>query len=204
MRHFEIRDCSLLTRMSGLPAAINLRELRDRLAVCSPNVLYHHFCETQMVTSFDNPDYRNDFAVWVKLHLGDRVLAEQLGIAGPWWTKIDAHIPDHAGYSPGKHGELYIASLHPHARRPLKMELPKGTDERAAAATMQALAACAGDGRIPGYPYPLLDAHRTVVIDEPLVMQILQDIKSGLSKQGMQHRNFEDLFGDLHGDFERY
>ncbi len=131
-------------------------------------------------------------------------LAEQLGIPGPWWTKIDAHIPDHAGYSPGRHGELYIASLHPHARRPLKMELPKGISEQAAAATMQALAACADDGRIPGYPYPLLDAHRSVIIDEPLVMQILQDIKSGLSKRGMQNRTFEDLFGDLHGDFERY
>jgi len=131
-------------------------------------------------------------------------LAEQLGMTGSWWTKIDEHIPDHAGYSPGRHGELYIASLHPQSRRPLKMELPKGTDEQAAAATMQALAACAGDGRIPGYPYPLLDAHRSVVIDEPLAMQILQDIKSGLSKLGMQNRTFEDLFGDLHGDFERY
>jgi hypothetical protein len=84
------------------------------------------------------------------------------------------------------------------------MELPKGIGEQAAAATMQALAACADDGRIPGYPYPLLDAHRTVVIDEPLVMQVRQDIRSGLSKHGMQHRTFEDLFGDLHGEFERY
>ncbi|MFA5347772.1 MAG: DNA double-strand break repair nuclease NurA [Methanoregula sp.] len=131
-------------------------------------------------------------------------LAAQLGIAGPWWTKIDEHLPDHAGYSPGRHGELYIASLHPRLSRPLKMELPKGTEEKAAAATMRALAACADDGRIPGYPYPLLDAHRTVVIDEPLVLQLQQDIKSGLSKQGMQNRTFEDLFGDLHGDFERY
>ena len=131
-------------------------------------------------------------------------LTEQLSIAGPWWTKIDEHIPDHAGYSPGRHGELYITSLHPLARRPLKMELPKGISEQAAAATMQALAACADDGRIPGYPYPLLDAHRTVVIDEPLVMQVQQDIRSGLSKQGIRNRTFEDLFGDLHGDFERY
>ena len=131
-------------------------------------------------------------------------LAAQFGMSGPWWTKIDAHIPDHAGYSPGRHGELYIASLHPQVLRPLKMELPKETEEPGAAATMQALAACAGDGRIPGYPYPLLDAHRTVVIDGPLAMQILQDIKSGLSKQGMKNRTFEDLFGDLHGDFERY
>ena len=106
--------------------------------------------------------------------------------------------------SQGRHGEIYIASLHPQVTRPMKMELPKATSEEAAAATMQALAACADDGRIPGYPYPLLDAHRSVVIDEPLVMQIQQDIRYGLSKQGIRHRTFEDLFGDLHGDFERY
>jgi hypothetical protein len=131
-------------------------------------------------------------------------LAAELGVTAPWWTKIDEHIPDHAGYSPGRHGELYIASLHPYRSRPMKLELPRGTGEQAAAATMQALAACADDGRIPGYPYPLLDAHRTVVIDEPLMTRIQQDIKAALSKQGMKNRTFEDLFGDLHGDFERY
>ncbi|MGE5189322.1 MAG: DUF5752 family protein [Gemmatimonadota bacterium] len=81
---FEIKDCALLTRMSGLLPAVNLRELRDRVAVCSENVLYHHFCETPLRVSFDNPDYRNDFAVWVKLYLGDRVLAERLGILDPY------------------------------------------------------------------------------------------------------------------------
>jgi len=84
MEDFIIRDCSLLTKTSGLPAAINLRELRERLAVCRQDVLYHHFCETPLVPSFDNPDYKNDFAVWALLHLGDRVLAEQLGIINPY------------------------------------------------------------------------------------------------------------------------
>jgi hypothetical protein len=131
-------------------------------------------------------------------------LVEQLGISGPWWTKIDQHLLDRTEYRQGRYGEIYIASLHPRMSRPLKMELPKGTGEQAVAATMQALAACADDGRVPGYPYPLLDAHRTVTIDQPLVMQIQQDIKAGLSKQGIQNKIFEDLFGDLHGDFERY
>jgi hypothetical protein len=131
-------------------------------------------------------------------------LAAQLGIAGPWWTKIDEHLLDRTEYRQGRHGEIYLASLHPRMSRPMKMELPKGTGEQAVAATMQALAACADDGRVPGYPYPLLDAHRTVTIDQPLVMQIQQDIKAGLSKQGIQNKIFEDLFGDLHGDFERY
>ncbi len=74
------------------------------------------------------------------------------------------------------------------------MELPKGTDEETAAATMQALAACAGDGRIPGYPYPLLDAHRTVAIDEALTDQVRQDIKAGLTERGILHRHFRRPF----------
>jgi len=131
-------------------------------------------------------------------------LVTGLGITGPWWAKIDEHILDHTGYRQGRHGELYVASLHTDYRRPLKMELPKGTSIDTVGKTMAALAACADDGRIPGYPYPLLDAHRTVVINEALVQQIQQDIKAGLSKQGIQNRTFEELFGDLHGDFERY
>jgi hypothetical protein len=131
-------------------------------------------------------------------------LVAQFGVAGPWWTKIDEHLMDHTEYRQGRHGELYIASLHSQWNRPMKVDLPKGIGEDAAAATIKALAACADDGRIPGYPYPLLDAHRTVVIDEPLVTQIQQDLKAGLVKQGIRNRTFEDLFGDLHGDFERY
>jgi len=133
-----------------------------------------------------------------------RGLASQFGITGPWWTKIDPHLLDNTEYRQGRHGEIYVASLHPHRARPMKLELPKGTDEQTAAATMQALAACADDGRIPGYPYPLLDAHRAVVIDEALVTRVQQDVKGGLLRQGIHNRLFEDLFGDLHDDFERY
>ncbi len=84
MTPFEVKDCALLTRMSGLPPAFNLRELRERIAACSDNVLFHHYCETTLRATFDNPDYRNDFAVWSKLYLGDRVLAERLGILDPY------------------------------------------------------------------------------------------------------------------------
>lgn len=133
-----------------------------------------------------------------------RGLMEYYCIEGPWWTKIDPHLIDHTEYRQGRHGDIYVASLHPRVCRPLKMELPKGTDELTAASTMQALAACADDGRIPGYPYPLLDAHRMVAIGEELVDTIQQDIKAGLVNQGIRHRAFEDLFGDLHDDFERY
>jgi hypothetical protein len=84
MAVFEIKDCVLLSLMSGMPPAFNLRELRDRIAACSSDVLYHHFCETTLVASFDYPDYRNDFAVWASKRLGDKVLAERLGIIDPY------------------------------------------------------------------------------------------------------------------------
>jgi hypothetical protein len=84
MTPFVVMDCVLLTRMSGLPEAATLRELRERVAVCGENVLYHHFYETLLRPSFDYPDYHNDFAVWAKLHLADRVLAERFGLLDPF------------------------------------------------------------------------------------------------------------------------
>ena len=84
MEDFKIMDCALLVRMSGLPPAYNLRELSDRIGSCTDNVLYHHFCETSLRATFDDPEYRNDFAVWAKENLGDRILAERLGIIDPY------------------------------------------------------------------------------------------------------------------------
>lgn len=84
MREFEIKDCALLVRMSGLPPAINLRELRERVAIAGESVLYHHYCETLLRHSFDDPFYRNDFAVWASLRLRDQTLAERLGIIDPY------------------------------------------------------------------------------------------------------------------------
>jgi len=85
MNKFIVRDCTLLTRMSGVKEAATLRELRERIAACGENVLYHHFCETLLRPSFDSPDYHNDFAVWTKLNLDDRVLGERLGILDPYY-----------------------------------------------------------------------------------------------------------------------
>lgn len=84
MTPFVVMDCVLLTRMNGLPEAATLRELRERVAVCGENVLYHHFCETLLRPSFDYPDYHNDFAVWAKMHLADPVLAERFGALDPY------------------------------------------------------------------------------------------------------------------------
>jgi hypothetical protein len=84
LQPFQIKDCALILRMSGQRAAVNMRELRDRIEVCPADSIYHHFCQTQLRPTFDDPDYRNDFAVWALRGLNDRVLAERLGILNPY------------------------------------------------------------------------------------------------------------------------
>jgi hypothetical protein len=133
-----------------------------------------------------------------------RGLAAEYGVTGPWWVKVDPHLIDHTEYRQGRHGEIYVASLSGAVSRPLKLELPKGAGRDSVDETMSAISACSGDGRIPGYPYPLLDAHRMVAIGDELADQIRQDLRAGLAARGIRHRTFEDLFGDLHDEFERF
>ena len=81
---FRVKDCALITRMAGIDTALNLRELRERVAICPAECLFHHFCETVIRATFDDPEFRNDFAVWAARELQDRVLAERLGIINPY------------------------------------------------------------------------------------------------------------------------
>lgn len=84
MQPFRVRDCALITRMAGVVPAVNLRELAERLRVCPAESLHHHFCETTLRPTFDDPEFRNDFAAWASRALMDRPLAEQLGIIDPY------------------------------------------------------------------------------------------------------------------------
>jgi len=131
-------------------------------------------------------------------------LVSKFGMRGPWWVRIDEHLLDSAVYKRGRQGDLYVASVHPNKNFPLKMELPKGTDEQTVEMIMNSIVACSDDGRIPGYPYPLLDAHRTVVIDQTVMEQIRQDLMKGFSSHGLNKEIFDLLFGDIHDDFKRY
>lgn len=81
---FTVKDCALITRMAGIDNAINLRELRERLLNSPIECLFHHFCETVIRPTFDDPEFRNDFAVWAARDLQDRALAERLGIINPY------------------------------------------------------------------------------------------------------------------------
>jgi hypothetical protein len=81
---FGVRDCALISRTAGLSSAVNLREMRERLSQCSPECLFHHLHEAPLRVGFDDPEFRNDLAVWAARDLRDRVLAERLGILNPY------------------------------------------------------------------------------------------------------------------------
>lgn len=81
---FQVKDCTIITRMAGVETAVNLREMRERIAISPIECLFHHFCETLIRPTFDDPEFRNDLAVWSNRQLRDRVLAERLGIINPY------------------------------------------------------------------------------------------------------------------------
>lgn len=129
-------------------------------------------------------------------------LAKESGIRAPWWIRIDPAILDHQPHAQWQHGEMYVACLHGHSAGPLKIELPK--DTRDAGSVMDRLATCSRDGRIPGYPYPLFDAHRTVVLTKEILDQLKGDLVGSLTNAGIDRQTYEILFGDYHDAFARY
>ncbi len=80
---FDVKDSVLITLALG-KSAHNLLELRDRIAEVPAGSLLHHFYEGLLRPSFDDPEYRNDFALWARRQLFDGALAERLGILSPF------------------------------------------------------------------------------------------------------------------------
>ena len=81
---FRVKDCALVTMPVGLPPVYDLRDLRERFEICPVESIYHHFCETLLRPTFDDPEYHNDFAYWVRHNLHDKTLAERLAILNPF------------------------------------------------------------------------------------------------------------------------
>jgi hypothetical protein len=128
-------------------------------------------------------------------------LANREKVSPPWWIRIDPDILDHLQF---RYGELCVVKLHPRAAVTLKLELPRDQDKQSIQTTMGLLAGCADDGRLPGYPYPLLDAHRAVVIDQATVDHIRHDLLRGMTGSGYTYSHFQQLFGDVHDEFRKY
>ena len=79
---FIVKDCALLNIATGKKAQ-NLREMRDQLFNVSLDSIYHHFWGGLLRHRFDEPQYYNDFAEWVRYALQDMILAERLSIIDP-------------------------------------------------------------------------------------------------------------------------
>jgi len=79
---FVIKDCALIPISTGMRAS-NLSEFKFALNAAPPECIYHHFWGALLQSRFDDPEYKNDFAVWVYRDLRDEVLAELLAIIDP-------------------------------------------------------------------------------------------------------------------------
>ncbi len=79
---FHVMDCAVLPRATGRSVQ-NLRELRDAFLTADHGSIYHHFWGGMLRPRFDDPEFFNDFATWVRHGLHDDVLAERLGVVDP-------------------------------------------------------------------------------------------------------------------------
>ncbi|MDD1673927.1 MAG: DNA double-strand break repair nuclease NurA [Methanomicrobiales archaeon] len=131
-------------------------------------------------------------------------LAKSLQIRPPWWIRINPSILDRSQFPQWQHGQMFIVCLHPRAKSPLKVELPRDLPLVQIEEIMNRLVSCSGDGRIPGYPFPLFDAHRTVTLTKEVVDQVRNDLVTGLVESGLDRQTYDILFGDYHNEFARY
>jgi hypothetical protein len=79
---FVFKDCALIAIATNKRAA-TLKEFRDHIETLSPDSLYYHFWGNLLLPHFEEAEYINDFASWVRHHLHDAKLAEQLAVLDP-------------------------------------------------------------------------------------------------------------------------
>lgn len=79
---FILKDCTLIAIATNKHAN-TLKEFRDHLENLSLDSLYYHFWANQLLPRFEEREYINDFASWVRHSLPDAKLAEQLAVLDP-------------------------------------------------------------------------------------------------------------------------
>ncbi|MGZ5007390.1 MAG: DUF5752 family protein [Methylobacter sp.] len=80
--HFALKDCALI-QIATHRRANTLKEFRDHISTLSPDSLYYHFWASLLLPHFEEREYINDFASWVRHGLSDTKLAEQLAVLDP-------------------------------------------------------------------------------------------------------------------------
>lgn len=79
---FSIKDCALIAISTGRRAR-TLGELCEHLQTVSIDSVYYHFWGGLIQARFDEREYNNDFAAWVRHALHDAPLAERLAVLDP-------------------------------------------------------------------------------------------------------------------------
>lgn len=79
---FCIKDCALVAVATGRKARL-LQEFRHELGGIPISSLYHHFWGGLLQPRFEEREYNNDFAAWVRHGIHDSVLAERLAALDP-------------------------------------------------------------------------------------------------------------------------
>jgi len=79
---FAVKDCALIAIATGREAR-TLRELQNQLELVDASSIYYHFWGGLLRPGFEERQYHNDFAEWVRHELNDSVLAERLAVIDP-------------------------------------------------------------------------------------------------------------------------
>ncbi len=79
---FLVKDCALVALATGRKARL-LQELRDELRHIEAASIYHHFWGAMLQPRFDEREYNNDFAAWLRHAMHEPVLAERLAALSP-------------------------------------------------------------------------------------------------------------------------
>jgi hypothetical protein len=79
---FAVKDCALIASSTGRRAH-TLGEMCEHLQTVSVDSVYYHFWGGLIQARFDEREYNNDFASWVRHALHDAPLAERLAVLDP-------------------------------------------------------------------------------------------------------------------------
>ncbi len=79
---FALKDCALVAIATG-KKAITVQEFREHLINVDLASVYHHFWGGLLHARFEEREFNNDFAAWLRHGLHDNVLAERLAMLDP-------------------------------------------------------------------------------------------------------------------------
>lgn len=79
---FALKDCALVAIATGRKA-LTIQEFREHLLGVDLASIYHHFWGGLLHARFEEREYNNDFASWVRHGLHDTVLGERLAMLDP-------------------------------------------------------------------------------------------------------------------------